>query len=95
MANARDKHPARMVADAFEAAMMQMQEEKWFASEQEKRFFYRLSALIRRHIERELHVGIEESKMGDAHKSDSQPFSYTGQLNFPSSAQTGGLDAFG
>lgn len=57
------KHPARMVADAFEAAVMQMNEERWFQSEGERRFYSRFAALIRRHIERELHVGIEETKL--------------------------------
>ena len=60
----KDKHPARMVADGIEAAMMQMNDERWFASEQERRFFWRLAAVIRRNIERELHSGVEETKIG-------------------------------
>lgn len=57
------KDPAAMVGDAVQAAVMQMNDERYFESEVERRKFYRFAALIMRHINRELHTGIDESKI--------------------------------
>ena len=45
---------ARAIVDALEATIMQLQEERWFESERERRFFSRLAALLRHHVNREL-----------------------------------------
>ena len=60
-----NKNMARVVADAVEAAVIQLNDERFFESEAQRRLFWRFSALIRRHVERELHVGIEESRVFD------------------------------
>lgn len=57
------KDTAAMVGDAVQAAVMQMNDERYFDSEVERRKFYRFAALIMRHINRELHTGIDESKI--------------------------------
>ena len=61
--NKEYKHAAEMLGDAIQAAVMQMNDEKYFESELERRKFWRFAALVKRHIGRELHTGIDESKV--------------------------------
>lgn len=49
-----EKHAARLIADAFDATMSQLRDERWFESAREIRFFSRIGALLRHHIEQEL-----------------------------------------